>query len=141
MIVICINLNEVLVQNQVSLTSSQRMLIFTNTLRHVAQTRSWTVNTHWVMPATPTYHFTVSTVSASASNSLPYYLILILPWLFWTCIWNIQWRQSLYVRILCGLLSCDSSLICKKCWSCLCIPLHSWWRFGTHYRLWNFFTP
>ncbi len=23
-----------------------------------------------------------------------------------TCIWNIQWRWSLYVHILCGLLSC-----------------------------------
>ncbi len=46
-----------------------------------------------------------------------------------------------YVRILCGLLSCDSSPICKKCWSCLCIPLHSWWRFGTPNGLWDFFTP
>ncbi len=32
---------------------------------------------------------------------------------------------------LCGLLLCDSSHICKKCWLCLCIPLHSWWWFGT----------
>ncbi len=56
------------------------------------------------------------------------------------CIWNIQWRWSLYVRILCGLLSCDSSPICKKCWSCLCLPLHSWWRFGMPYGLWDFFT-
>ncbi len=29
--------------------------------------------------------------------------------LFRTSIWNIQWRWSLYVRILCGLFSCDSS--------------------------------
>ncbi len=35
--------------------------------------------------------------------------------LFWTCKWNIQGRWSLYVRILCGLLLCDSSPICKKC--------------------------
>ncbi len=40
-------------------------------------------------------------------------LILILSGLFRTCIWNIQWRWSLYVHILWG-LSCDSSPICKK---------------------------
>ncbi len=61
--------------------------------------------------------------------------------LFWTCIWNIQWRWSLYVHILCGLLWCDSSPMCKKCWSCLCIPLHSWWWFGMPYGLWDFFSP
>ncbi len=63
-------------------------------------------------------------------------LILILSCLFWTCIWNIQWRWSLYIHIFCGLLSCDSTPICKTCWACLCIPLHSWWQF----RLWDFFT-
>ncbi len=31
------------------------------------------------------------------------------------------------------------SPICNKCWSCLCIPLHCWWRFGMPYRLWDFF--
>ncbi len=35
--------------------------------------------------------------------------------LFWIYILNIQWRWSLCVCILCGLLSCDSSHICKKC--------------------------
>ncbi len=42
---------------------------------------------------------------------------------FWTCfvylnfyIWNIQWSRSLYVHMLHGLLSCDSSPMCKKCW-------------------------
>ncbi len=70
-------------------------------------------------------------------------LISILSCLFWICIWNIQWRWSLYIPvcILCGLLSCDSSPICKKCWSCLCIPLHSWWQFGTPNGLWDIFTP
>ncbi len=34
---------------------------------------------------------------------------------FWMYIWNIQWRWSLYIPILCGLLSCDSISICKKC--------------------------
>ncbi len=61
--------------------------------------------------------------------------------LFWTCTWNIQWRWFLYLYILCGLLSCNSSPICKKCWSCLCIPLHTWWWFGMLYGLWDFFTP
>ncbi len=59
--------------------------------------------------------------------------------MIWTCIWNIQWRWSLYVRILCGLLSCDSSPICKKCWSFRCIPLHSWWRFAIPNGIWDFF--
>ncbi len=35
--------------------------------------------------------------------------------LFWTYIWSIQWRCSFCVHILSGLLSCDSSRICKKC--------------------------
>ncbi len=61
-------------------------------------------------------------LSSAASSVL---LISILSCLFWNCIWNIQWRWSLYIHILCGLLSCDSSPICKKCWSCFCIPLHS----------------
>ncbi len=56
-------------------------------------------------------------------------------------VWNIQCRWSLYVRILCGLLLCDSSLIYRKCWPCLCIPLYSWWRFRTPNGLWDFFTP
>ncbi len=41
--------------------------------------------------------------------------VSILSCLFLTYIWNIQWRLSLYIRILCGLLSCDSSSMCKKC--------------------------
>ncbi len=32
--------------------------------------------------------------------------------LFWTYIWNIQWRWSVYVHTLCGLLSCYCSPIC-----------------------------
>ncbi len=40
----------------------------------------------------------------------------------WTCIWNIQWMWSLYVHILCGLLSLDGISICKKCWS---VSLHT----------------
>ncbi len=50
--------------------------------------------------------------------------------LYWTYIWNILWRLSLYVSILHGLLSCDSSPICKKSLSCLCTQLHCWWWFG-----------
>ncbi len=50
--------------------------------------------------------------------------------LFWTYIWNIQWRCSLYVCILCGLLLCDSSHMCKKCWLCFWTPLYSCWWFG-----------
>ncbi len=42
-------------------------------------------------------------------------LMLILFSLFWTYIWNIQWRWSLYVQILCGLLSCDINPIYNKC--------------------------
>ncbi len=38
-------------------------------------------------------------------------------------------------------ISCDSNRICKKRWSCLCIHLHSWWRFGMLCGLWYFFTP
>ncbi len=34
--------------------------------------------------------------------------------LFWTYIWNIQWKWLLYVRILCGLLLCDCHHTCKK---------------------------
>ncbi len=45
---------------------------------------------------------------------------------------------SLYVLILCGLLSCDSSPISKKCFH---IPLHSWWQFRTPNGLWDVFTP
>ncbi len=41
-------------------------------------------------------------------------LMLILFCLFWTYIWNIQWRWSIYLHILHDLLSCDNSPICKK---------------------------
>ncbi len=51
--------------------------------------------------------------------------------LFWTCMWNIQERWSLYVHILCGLLSCVSNPVCKKYWWCLHTPLHVCWWFGT----------
>ncbi len=42
-------------------------------------------------------------------------LVLILFCLFWTYIWNIQWKWSLYVCILHGFLLSDNSSICKKC--------------------------
>ncbi len=53
---------------------------------------------------------------------------------------DLHMKYTIYVRILCGLLSCDSSLICKKCSSCLCISLHSWWWFGISNGIWDFFT-
>ncbi len=46
-------------------------------------------------------------------------------------IYEIQWRWSFYVNILCELSQCNSSPIYKKCWLCLCTPLHSCWRFRT----------
>ncbi len=46
---------------------------------------------------------------------LPLLLVLTLFYLFWTCIWNIQWRRSLYICILHGLLLYDKSPICQKC--------------------------
>ncbi len=60
---------------------------------------------------------TLYPLSHAASN------VLILFYMFWICIWNIQWRWSIYICILCGVLSCDSSPICKKYWLCRCIPL------------------
>ncbi len=42
--------------------------------------------------------------------------------IWFIALWKIQWRQSLYVHILCGLLSCDSSPICKKWLLCLYTP-------------------
>ncbi len=42
-----------------------------------------------------------------AASSVSWY------WSWLVCSWNIQWRWSLYVRILCGLLSCDSCRICN----------------------------
>ncbi len=56
--------------------------------------------------------------------------------LFWTYIWNIQWRWSLYVHILCGLLSSDSMF--NTCWSPLC---SCWWfRMPLGYELAVFVT-
>ncbi len=40
-------------------------------------------------------------------------LVLMLFCLFWTGIWNIQWRWSHYVRILCGLLISYDSHVCN----------------------------
>ncbi len=41
------------------------------------------------------------------------FVTFLIHWpLSWTYIWNIQLRWSIYVCILCGLLSCDSSHIC-----------------------------
>ncbi len=57
-------------------------------------------------------------------------LMSILFCLFWTYIWNIQWRWSLYICVLCSLLSCDRSSMCKKCWLCLCTSLHLCWWLG-----------
>ncbi len=44
-------------------------------------------------------------------------------YLFSTYIWNIQWRWSLHKRTLCGLLSCDSSPMCRKC---CCVFAHNY---------------
>ncbi len=58
-----------------------------------------------------------------AASSVSWYRSCLV--LFWTYIWNIQWRWCLHVSILCGLLLYDSSPICKKWWAYLCIPLNS----------------
>ncbi len=52
---------------------------------------------------------------------LRYLLMSILFCLFWNYICNIQWRWSLFVRILCGCLSNDSSTILK---TCCCVFAH-----------------
>ncbi len=59
---------------------------------------------------------------------------------------SITFWWSLYVRILCGLLSCDISPICKKCWSLSLDTLtllmtirKALWTMRL--RLWDFFTP
>ncbi len=69
-------------------------------------------------------HFYFSDSLAFVSSWFLCLLILIVFYLFWTIIWNRQWRWSLYIHILCGLLLCGSGLICK----CFCLyhwtPLH-----------------
>ncbi len=67
------------------------------------------------------------------------YLLLILISWYWSCfVCSILTYMKYTVELVClhtyilyGLLSCDSSLTCKKCWLCLCTPLHSCWWFRT----------
>ncbi len=55
--------------------------------------------------------------------------------LFWTYIWNIQWRWSFYVQILCFLKQVTAMIMCKKCWTFLCTHLHSCWCFRMHWMV------
>ncbi len=81
-----------------------------------------------------------STGSCWRPLSIAYFhSLLLLFWFIGPCLWLIHvstdvdpvlfildldmkytLRWYLYVCILCGLLSCDRSLVCKKCWLCLC---------------------
>ncbi len=61
--------------------------------------------------------------------------------LFWTYIWNIQWRCSHYVRMLCGLLVCDSNPDMSELFLCLYTLLDSQRNFRMLKGILALFTP